>query len=161
MFDWISGIIKQVGYPGIAFLMFAENVFSTIPSELIMPLTGFNAARGEMNVFGVFSAGVIGALAGAHLWYWIAYRVKARRIRRLAARYGRWLTVSPNEFDEAQACFDRHGGTAVLFARLLPTVHTFILVPAGLGPMNPVRFIIFTTAGTASDGGGLPAGKPV
>lgn len=149
MFDWISGIIDQMGYLGIALLMFAENVFPPIPSELIMPLAGFNAARGDMNIVGVFVAGVIGTLAGAYLWYWIAFRIKARRIRRLAAEYGRWLTVSPDEFDRAQDWFDRHGGMAVFFGRLLPTVRTFISVPAGLVPMNPVRFVIFTAAGTA------------
>lgn len=149
MFDWISGVIEQMGYFGIAFLMFAENVFPPIPSELIMPLAGFNAARGDMNVFGVFIAGVVGTLAGAYLWYWIGYKVGSGRIRRLAAKYGRWLTVSPEEFDVAQEWFDRHGGMAVFFGRLLPTVRTFISVPAGMVPMNVLRFVVFTTAGTA------------
>lgn len=149
MFDWISGVIDEMGYAGIAFLMFAENVFPPIPSELIMPLAGFNAARGPMNIWGVLAAGIAGSLAGAVLWYWIGRKVKARRIRYLAARHGRWLTVSPDEFDQAQAWFDRHGGAAVFVGRLIPTVRTFISVPAGLLPMRLGIFLAYTTAGTA------------
>ncbi len=148
MFDWISGVIDQMGYAGIAVLMFAENVFPPIPSELIMPLAGFNAARGPMNVWGVLAAGIVGSLAGAVLWYWIGRKVKARRIRRLAARHGRWLTVSPEEFDRAQGWFDRHGGMAVFVGRLIPTIRTFISVPAGFLPMPMGRFLAYTTVGT-------------
>ncbi|PZX16649.1 membrane protein DedA with SNARE-associated domain [Palleronia aestuarii] len=148
MFDFISGIIDQVGYLGIAFLMFIENVFPPIPSELIMPLAGFNAATGPMNFLGVLLSGVVGSLAGAILWYWIGLRIGARRIHKLARKHGRWLTVSPEEFDEAQGWFDRHGGMAVLFGRLIPTVRTFISVPAGLVPMPFGRFVIYSTVGT-------------
>ena len=148
MFDWISGIIDQMGYIGIALLMFAENVFPPIPSELIMPLAGFNAARGSMTLAGVLIAGIVGTVAGAYLWYWIGLKVGSRRIRHLAAKHGRWLTVSPDEFDRAQGWFDRHGGMAVFFGRLLPTVRTFISVPAGLLPMNIGRFMFYTTLGT-------------
>ncbi|SPJ24938.1 DedA family protein [Palleronia abyssalis] len=148
MFDWISGTIEAMGYFGIAFLMFAENVFPPIPSELIMPLAGFNAARGDMTFWGVLIAGSIGSLAGAVLWYWIGLKIGQRRIRKLAAKHGRWLTVSPDEFDQAQGWFDRHGGMAVFFGRLLPTVRTFISVPAGLVPMPLPRFLAYTSAGT-------------
>ncbi|CAM4186044.1 DedA family protein [Palleronia rufa] len=148
MFDWISGIVDQMGYLGIAFLMFAENVFPPIPSELIMPLAGFNAARGDMTLVGVLIAGTVGAVAGALIWYWIGLKIGARRIRRLAARHGRWLTVSPDEFNTAEDWFDRHGGAAVFFGRLVPTVRTFISVPAGLVPMPLGRFLAYSTAGT-------------
>ncbi len=149
MFDWISGIVEQVGYVGIALLMFAENVFPPIPSELIMPLAGFTAATGPMNFWGVLIAGIVGSLAGAALWYWIGLKVGPERIRRLAARYGRWLTVSPDEFDQAQQWFDRHGGAAVLIGRLVPTVRTFISVPAGLVPMPFGRFLAYSALGTS------------
>jgi membrane protein DedA with SNARE-associated domain len=149
MFDWISGVIDQMGYLGIALLMFVENVFPPIPSELIMPLAGFNAARGSMNFWGVLVSGIAGSLAGAVLWYWIGRKVKARRIRHLAAKHGRWLTVSPDEFDRAQGWFDRHGAAAVFVGRLIPTVRTFISVPAGLLPMSLGTFLAYTTAGTA------------
>lgn len=150
MFDWISETIAQMGYVGIALLMFAENAFPPIPSELIMPLAGFNAARGDMTFVGVLIAGSVGSVAGALLWYWIGHAVGARRIRVLAARHGRWLAVSPGEFDSAQAWFDRHGPMAVFFGRLLPTVRTFISVPAGLVGMGMPVFMLFTTVGTVA-----------
>lgn len=148
MFDWISAIIERIGYVGIAALMFAENVFPPIPSELIMPLAGFNAARGELTFAGVLISGTAGSLAGAYLWYWIGRRIGAGRIERLAARHGRWLTVSPKEFQRAQGWFDRHGRMAVLIGRLIPTVRTFISVPAGLLPMTLVRFLMYSAIGT-------------
>ncbi|EKE44715.1 SNARE associated golgi family protein [Oceaniovalibus guishaninsula JLT2003] len=150
MFDFISGIIAQVGYLGIAFLMFAENVFPPIPSELIMPLAGFNAASGELGLIGVLLAGIAGSLAGAVFWYWIGLKIGAERIRRLAARHGRWLTVSPQEFDQAQDWFNRYGALAVLIGRLIPTVRTFISVPAGLQPMPLGKFVFYSTLGTAA-----------
>ena len=67
MFDWITGLVEQTGYLGIALLMLAENVFPPIPSELIMPMAGFTAARGELNMVGVVVAGTAGSLAGALL----------------------------------------------------------------------------------------------
>jgi membrane protein DedA with SNARE-associated domain len=65
MFDWITGLVERTGYFGIALLMFAENVFPPIPSELIMPLAGFTAARGDLSLFLVIFAGTVGSLVGA------------------------------------------------------------------------------------------------
>ena len=67
MFDWITGLVEQTGYLGIALLMLAENAFPPIPSELIMLMAGFTAGRGELNMVGVVVAGTAGSLAGALL----------------------------------------------------------------------------------------------
>ena len=149
MFDFIQGVIAAAGYPGIAFLMFAENVFPPIPSELIMPLAGFTVARANLSLSGVLAAGVLGSLAGACLWYLIGLRIGRERVRRLAARHGRWLTLSPEDVDRAQGWFDRHGGAAVLVGRLIPTVRTLISVPAGVARMNLGAFCTFSAIGTS------------
>ena len=149
MFDFIQGVIESVGYVGIAFLMFLENVFPPIPSELIMPLAGFTAARGDLSLWGVLVAGVAGSLAGAYLWYWIGLRIGRARVKRIAARHGRWLTLAPEDIDRAQGWFDRHGGLAVMIGRLIPTVRTSISVPAGVARMNWGVFCIFSAIGTA------------
>lgn len=148
MFDWIAGFIGSVGYLGVALLMFVENVFPPIPSELIMPLAGFNAAEGKMSLFGVIVAGTIGSLAGAVLWYAIGRRIGAERLKRLAQSHGRWLTISPHDIDRATGWFDRHGGLAVLAGRLIPTVRTFISVPAAVAEMPFGRFLAFSAVGT-------------
>jgi membrane protein DedA with SNARE-associated domain len=149
MFNWITGLVEQTGYLGIAFLMLAENVFPPIPSELIMPLAGFTAARGELNIVGVVLAGMVGSIAGALLWYYVGRRVGCERLERWAGRHGRWLTIAPEEVDDAMRWFRRHGGKAVLVGRLIPAVRTLISVPAGIFGMNLPAFLLYTGIGTA------------
>lgn len=148
MFDWITGIIDAIGAFGVGLLMFIENVFPPIPSELIMPLAGFNAANGAQNLWLVIVFGSLGSIAGALLWYWIGARIGMDRLRRLADRHGRWLTITPDELDRANGWFQRHGGAAVFIGRLIPTVRTFISVPAGVAGMPMGRFLAYTTLGT-------------
>ena len=148
MFDWITGLVERTGYLGIALLMLAENVFPPIPSELIMPMAGFTAARGELNMVGVVVAGTAGSLAGALLWYYIGRWIGLERLKRWAAKHGRWLTISPEEVDEAAAWFNRHCGKAVLVGRLIPAVRTLISVPAGVAGMALMRFLTYSALGT-------------
>lgn len=148
MFDWITGFIDGVGLLGIAALMLLENVFPPIPSELIMPLAGFNAAQGQQSLVGVILSGSAGSLAGAWLWYFIGQRIGARRLRKLAAKHGRWLTITPEEIDQSHGWFDRYGGIAVFIGRLIPTVRTFISVPAGIAEMPLPKFLAWSAFGT-------------
>ena len=147
MSDWIIGF-EEMGSLGIAVLMFAENVFPPIPSELIMPLAGFSAARGELNLMIVIIAGSIGSLLGALLWYYIGRKIGAERLERWAAKHGRWLTLSPNEVEQSCAWFNRHGGKAVFIGRLIPAVRTLISVPAGIAGMPLGSFLLYSAAGT-------------
>ena len=147
MSDWITGF-EKMGTLGIALLMFAENVFPPIPSELIMPLAGFSAAQGERNLLMVIIAGSIGSLLGALLWYYIGHKIGAERLERWAAKHGRWLTLSPKEVEQSCAWFNRHGGKAVFIGRLMPAVRTLISVPAGIAGMPLGSFLVYSTAGT-------------
>lgn len=149
MFDWIVQLVAQTGYLGIALLMLAENVFPPVPSELIMPLAGFSAARGDLGLLGVIVAGTAGSVAGALFWYAIGKSVGIERLRRWTGRHGRWLTMSPAELDQAVAWFRRHAGLAVLVGRLVPAVRTLISVPAGVAGMPLPAFLAWTTIGTA------------
>ena len=147
MSDWITGF-EKMGSLGIALLMFAENVFPPIPSELIMPLAGFSAARGEFNLMIVIIAGSTGSLLGALLWYYIGRQIGAERLERWAAKHGRWLTLSPKEVEQSCAWFNRHGGKAVFIGRLIPAVRTLISVPAGIAGMPLGSFLLYSAAGT-------------
>lgn len=149
MFEWITEFLKQGGYAGVALLMFGENVFPPIPSELIMPLSGFNAAEGQTDLVLVILAGSIGSLAGAVLWYYIGLGIGAARLKGFAARHGRWFAVTPREIDNACAWFDRHGGKAVFVGRLVPGVRTLISVPAGIARMPLIKFLAYSALGTA------------
>lgn len=157
MFGSTVSFIKAGGLAAIAFMMFAENVFPPIPSEVVMPLAGFTAAHGDMSFWLALLAGSFGSLLGAVLWYYIGAWVGADRLKRWAARHGRWLTMSPDEIDEACAWFDRHGGKAVLAGRLVPAVRTFVSVPAGVAGMSFAPFLAYTAVGTVAWTGLLAA----
>lgn len=148
MFDRITDLLEATGYLGVLLLMLAENLFPPIPSELIMPLAGFDAARGRFSLVFVVLAGTAGSLLGALSWYALGRRLGGEGLRRLAARHGRWLTLSPGEIDRAEAWFRRHGAKAVLFGRLVPAVRTLVSVPAGVTGMPLPRFLAWTALGT-------------
>ncbi len=148
MFEWMTGLVESSGYLGIALLMFAENLFPPIPSELIMPLAGFNAARGPQEILWVIVSGSIGSLAGAFFWYGIGRWIGCPRLKRWSERHGRLLTLAPEEVERSYDWFNRHGGIAVFIGRLLPAMRTLISVPAGMARMNLVPFLLYSTAGT-------------
>jgi membrane protein DedA with SNARE-associated domain len=148
MGQWVLDLVRSGGYPGIVFLMFTENVFPPIPSEAIMPLAGFLAAQGKLSLIGAVLAGTLGSVLGALPLYYLGRAVGEERVERLAARYGRWLTVSPGEVRKAKAWFDRHGPKAVFFCRLVPVVRSLISIPAGINHMPLGTFLLYTGLGT-------------
>ena len=148
MFDWLAGVISDSGYLGIVLLMLAENLFPPIPSELIMPLAGFVAAQGELNVELVVLAGSLGSILGALPWYCAGRWVGEERVRAFAARHGRWLTLDEKDIGKAIDWFEAHGRMAVLLGRLVPTVRTLISLPAGMARMPLAPFLIYSAIGT-------------
>jgi membrane protein DedA with SNARE-associated domain len=148
MIDWITGLMNTLGYAGIALLMFLENVFPPIPSEIVMPLAGFTSVKGGMSLVGVILAGAFGSLAGALSWYYAGRIYGHKRMREFADRYGRWITISPEDIDRATDWFNRHGRSAVLIGRLVPGVRTLISVPAGISGMGLFPFLLYSTIGT-------------
>lgn len=148
MFEFIVNTVSQAGYIGVFFLMALENIFPPIPSEMIMPLAGFAAARGDLNVFFVVVAGTAGSVLGALPWYYAGKLYGKNRIRNMAARHGRWMTVTPEDVDKALDTFNRHGKAAVFFGRLVPAIRTLISVPAGIACMPLAPFLAYSTIGS-------------
>jgi len=149
MDSWLVELIGRAGYLGVAFLMFLETVFPPIPSEVIMSLAGFQASRGHMTLAGVIGAGVGGAMFGNTFWYLVARAYGYKRFRKLTERYGRLLTVYPEEVDYAETWFHRWGAAAVGVGRIIPTARSLISVPAGILKMSFSRFVFYSTIGTA------------
>jgi membrane protein DedA with SNARE-associated domain len=149
VFDWIASVIGRLGYVGVATLTFLENLFPPIPSELVIPLAGFVAAKGDLRLPAVIVVGSAGSLGGAILWYVIGKRVGEARLREWVGRYGKWLTLSAKDVDRAQGSFRRHGAAAVFVGRLIPGVRTFVSLPAGFVRMPFVPFLLYSAAGTA------------
>lgn len=148
MKEWVLETMSSLGYVGIGLLMFLENLFPPIPSELIMPLAGFTAAQGKMQLLPAIAAGVIGTVLGAFPWYYLGKVVSEERIKGWADRYGKWLGISGADIDKANHWFDRHGKKAVLLCRMVPGVRTLISLPAGINAMPMLPFLLFSTIGT-------------
>lgn len=148
MFQWITAQITAFGYVGVFFLMFLENVFPPIPSEVIMPLAGFVAHQGQLHIAGVIGAGTLGALAGAWIWYEIGRSLGKERLKRWATKHGRWFGLHPHDFDSTENWFRSHGNTAVFMGRMVPGVRTLISVPAGFAKMPRGRFLAWSALGS-------------
>jgi membrane protein DedA with SNARE-associated domain/uncharacterized membrane protein YkvA (DUF1232 family) len=148
LFDWITQVVSENGYPGIILLMLGENIFPPIPSELIMPLAGFVAAQGQLDPVLVVLAGTLGSVLGALPWYYAGRWLGEERMCRLAARHGRWLTVDDKDLGKAIRWFERHGRVAVLIGRLVPTVRTLISLPAGMARMPLLPFLLYSSIGS-------------
>lgn len=146
---WIQQIITAIGYPGIAFVMFAENVFPPIPSELVMPFAGFLVGRGEFNFVAAAAAGTLGAVLGALVLYYLGMWADERIVRRIVRDYGRFLTISEKDLDRTLHIFSRYGHWVVFFGRLIPIIRSLISIPAGMERMPLPKFLLFTTIGSA------------
>jgi len=146
--EWIPNVMNQLGYWGIGLLMFLENLFPPIPSELIMPLAGFTVAKGQMDFILVVIAGVVGTIAGAFPWYYIGKFISEERLEHLADKYGKWISVTSKDIKKANNWFNEHGGKAVFFCRLVPGVRTLISLPAGINNMPLIPFTLYSTLGT-------------
>lgn len=147
MVGWIQQTMDSLGYPGIALLMFLENVFPPIPSELIMPLAGFTTIDGELSFIGVVIAGTLGSVAGALPLYYLGKIVGQERLTAWTDRYGRWLAVSGTDIMRSRDWFDQHGGKTVLICRLVPGVRSVISIPAGVTDMHLLPFLSYSAIG--------------
>jgi membrane protein DedA with SNARE-associated domain len=149
MAEWILNLIEQGGYWGIALLMFIENVFPPIPSELIMGAGGISVARGTMEFWPLLVAGTIGSTAGNYMWFLLGDRWGYQRLEPFVARRGRWLTMRWSDVENSSSFFQRHGQWVVFVMRFSPFLRTMISLPAGLSHMKHWKFLAFTFAGAA------------
>jgi len=140
----IVSVISSTGYVGVVMLMAIESACIPLPSEVIMPFSGYLVLTGRFKLVWVAVAGALGCNVGSA----IAYYVGTLGGRPLAEKYGRYLLVSQHDLDRADRWFARYGDGTVFFARLLPVVRTFIALPAGIARMNFLRFNVYTFLGS-------------
>lgn len=141
---FIIAVISTLGYSGIVLLMAIESACIPLPSEVIMPFSGYLVYTGRFNLLAVGVAGALGCVLGSLVAYWVGMHGG----RRLIERYGRFIFISTHDLDLADRWFARYGEVIVFASRLLPVVRTFIAFPAGVARMNLSRFIIYTFAGS-------------
>jgi len=141
---FIIGVISSVGYLGIVALMAIESACIPLPSEVIMPFSGYLVYAGRFHLLWVATAGAIGCNLGSV----IAYEIGFYGGRPLVERYGSYILLSRGELDWADHFFARWGNAAVFVARLLPVIRTFIALPAGIARMPRLRFHVYTFVGS-------------
>lgn len=142
--SWIMGVISSLSYGGIILLMAIESANIPLPSEIIMPFSGFLVAEGKFNLWLVGLAGAIGCVVGSIFSYYLG----AFGGRPLVEKYGKYILISRHDLDLADRWFSRYGEVVVFFGRLLPVVRTFISFPAGIARMNFSRFVIYSFLGS-------------
>ena len=141
---FIVATISRLGYAGIILLMAIESACIPLPSEIIMPFSGYLVYTGRFNLWAVGVAGAIGCVVGSLVAYWVGMYGG----RPLIEKYGRYLLISRHDLDLADRWFDRFGEVIVFGSRLLPVIRTFIAFPAGVARMNLKKFVIYTFAGS-------------
>jgi len=146
--EWVLSIMEKLGYLGIAFLMFLDNVFPPIPSEIIMPSAGYTASKGELTLIGVIIAGSIGSIAAAMLLYWVGRKVPQPQLFKFIERYGKYLRIQVTDLEKALNWFNKHGHRIVFFGRMIPAVRSLISIPAGMSRMPFAKFMIYSSVGT-------------
>jgi membrane protein DedA with SNARE-associated domain len=144
LIEWIVDVVGALGYPGIVALMFLESSFFPFPSEVVIPPAGYLASKGQMNLLFVIVCGIIGSMLGAIFNYYIAVKWG----RKFFDRYGKYLFVSPEALDKADAFFEKHGHISTFTARLLPVIRQYVSLPAGLARMNMFKFCLYTALGS-------------
>ncbi|MGN6551179.1 MAG: DedA family protein [Pararhizobium sp.] len=141
---FITAAISTLGYPGIALLMALESACIPIPSEIIMPFSGYLVSSGRFDLILVATAGAVGCNIGST----VAYVVGFYGGRPAIERWGRYVLLDTHELARVDGFFKRFGGATVLIGRLLPVVRTFISLPAGIARMPFWRFQIYTFVGS-------------
>ena len=152
MFTYILGLLSNIvisvisstGYLGVFACMVIESACIPLPSEIIMPFSGYLVFAGKFNIWLVTLAGALGNLAGSM----IAYAVGYYGGRPFVEKYGKYFLVTHKDIDMADRWFSRYGYEAVLISRVLPVIRTFISLPAGIAKMNFTWFSVYSFLGS-------------
>src|SRR5467141_4622695 len=141
---FIIWVISSTGYFGVLLLMAIESACIPLPSEVIMPFSGYLVYTGQFNLWIVTLAGAVGCVLGSLVAYWVGMYGG----RPVIEKYGRYVLISHHDLDLADRWFGRYGEAIIFSSRLLPVIRTFIAFPAGVARMNLTRFVIYTFAGS-------------
>ena len=146
---WVEQIISSMGYVGLYLVMFLENVFPPIPSEVVLPLAGNLTLTGRFSIFWITIIGMLGSLTGAFLFYGLGKWLGEARVRTIMEKYGRYALLSTNDLDRSLEWFDKYDDWVIFFSRMVPIVRSLISIPAGIADMDITKFSFFTILGTA------------
>ncbi len=143
---WAVDVMEAIGAPGVGLVIAAENLFPPIPSEIVLPLAGFTASRGDFTLAEALLWSTAGSLVGAFILYGSGALLGIDRLRAVARRMP---LVEVSDVDKTTAWFRRHGAKTVFFGRLLPIFRSLISIPAGITRLNLLLFAVLTFTGSA------------
>ena len=142
--EFITSFIAQLGYSGVFFLMILESALIPIPSEIIMPFSGFLSSTGRLDPLSVTLSGSLGNLVGSTLTYYLGIKVG----RKFILKYGKYILFKKEHLETTENLFRRYGDKISFAGRLLPGIRTYVSLPAGIGKTDFKKFIIYTFAGS-------------
>lgn len=142
---WATGLMETLGAPGAGLAIALENLFPPLPSEVILPLAGFTASRGDISLFAALLWTTLGSVVGALALYWVGALLGRERTLAVASRVP---LLKPEDIEKTEAWFSRHGTKAVFFGRMVPVFRSLISVPAGVERMPVRTFLTLTTLGS-------------
>lgn len=142
---WAIGLMESLGEVGAGIAIALENLFPPLPSEVILPLAGFAASRGDLTLPGTIAATTIGSVVGALALYGLGALLGRRRMWALAERMP---LVKVEDVERAERWFARHGRKTVFFGRMIPIFRSVISVPAGVERMPLGVFVLYTALGS-------------
>ncbi len=147
MAPWVFSIVDRLGVLGVGLLVLLENLIPPIPSEVILPLAGFRAKAGALNVWLVWPAATAGSVTGALVLYGLGRWLGYDRLCRLASH--KWfILASRGDLARGERLFRDHGSKIVLFGRMVPIIRSVVSVPAGVAGMPIPRFVLLTAIGS-------------
>lgn len=161
IYDWVVGIMRAIGAPGVGVATALETVFPPVPSEVVLPLAGFTASQGHYGVVSAVLWATAGSLVGAVVLYYAGLTWGVERLCRLAERMP---LVGASDVQRSVDWFDRHGRSAVFVGRFVPGVRSLVSIPAGMNRMALLPFAVYTALGSliwnaALIGGGYALGS--
>ena len=148
LIDFVMRIVEEYGYFGIFILIFIENLFPPIPSEIILGFGGFFTSKTNLTFIGVVISATIGSIIGAVVLYYIGYNINKTNIKGYILKNKKIINIDIVSLDKAKLLYEKYKNLSVLICRCLPIVRSIISIPAGMFRMNIVKFIVYTGIGS-------------
>ena len=142
LLHYITQLISYLGYTGVFILMALESMIAPVPSEMVMPFAGFLIHTGEFTILGVLLASSLGSITGSLFSYWLG-----RKGEPVVLKFGRYLMLNPHHLEWTEMFFDKYGSRTIFISRFIPVVRHLISIPAGLGKMSLLPFVLYTAIG--------------
>ncbi len=146
--DTLLTAVQEIGYLGLFFATFLENIIPPIPSELIMPFGGYLASTGRLNLVGAMLIATLGSLCGTLPYYFLGRVLHKKKVLRRAEKYGKFFLIGRKTAEDAFQLFEKNGKRIVFFSRFVPGARGLVSLPAGSANMNFLQFFLYTFAGT-------------